>query len=142
MSTEEQSRWRALWILPPIVLGVVVLLWLAGDKQPPAKAQRGEPTRTVRAIAVPELNLVPTAEGYGPVQPARVWAAVSQVQGRVVEIHPRLRDGEILPEGTELPRIDPVDYELALAQAKAELAELKVQEQNARASLILQQVMS
>ncbi|MGB5832029.1 MAG: efflux RND transporter periplasmic adaptor subunit, partial [Thiohalocapsa sp.] len=52
---------------------------------------------------------------------------------------PRLRDGEILAAGTELARIDPIDYELALAQAQAELAELGVQEQNARASLEIEE---
>lgn len=139
MTTADPSRRRMLLILPPILLGVLVLVWLASGKQPPSKAERGEPTRTVRVIDAPQLDLVPTAEGYGPVRPARVWTAVAQVSGRVVEIHPRLRDGEILPAGTELARIDPVDYELALAQAAAELAELEVQEQNARASLVIEE---
>lgn len=139
MKPEQQSHWRVLWIMPPVLLGIVVLMWLAGGKQPPIEAERGEPTRTVRVIEVPQLDLIPIAEGYGPVAPARVWAAVSEVKGRVVEIHPRLRDGEILPEGTELLRIDPVDYELALAQTRAESAELDVQEQNARASLEIEE---
>ena len=139
MNKATQSRWRILWVMPPIVVGIVVLLWLVSGKQPPTKTARGEPTRTVRVIEALQLDLVPTAEGYGPVEPARVWAAVSQVTGRVVEIHPRLRDGEILPQGTELLRIDPMDYELALAQANAELAELRVQEQNARASLEIEE---
>ncbi|MDH3604195.1 MAG: efflux RND transporter periplasmic adaptor subunit, partial [Candidatus Tectomicrobia bacterium] len=138
MTTERPSRWRALLILPPILLGMVVLVWLIAGQQPPAKTERGEPARPVRVIEAPQLELVPTAEGYGPVQPARVWMAVAQVAGRVVKIHPHLRDGEILPEGAELVRIDPVDYELALAQTQAELAELDVREQNARASLTIE----
>jgi RND family efflux transporter MFP subunit len=114
-------------------------MWMAQGRQPPLMVEPGEPTRTVRVIEAPLLDLVPNAEGYGPVEPAKVWTAVSQVAGRVVEIHPKLRDGEILAKGTELLRIDPVDYELALAQSKAELAELEVQEQNARASLEIEQ---
>ena len=126
---------RKLLIIPPVVIGVVVLMLMAAGKEPPVKAQRGEPKRTVRAIEVPLVELVPEAEGYGQVQPARVWTAVSQVAGRVTYIHPRLRDGEILSEGTELVHIDPRDYELALAQSQAELAELNAKEQNATASL-------
>ena len=126
---------RKLLIVPPIVIGFLVLMFMAAGKQPPAKAERGEPTRTVRVIEVPLVELVAEAEGYGQVQPARVWTAVSQVSGRVTYIHPRLRDGEILAEDTELVRIDPTDYELALAQSRAELAELNAQEQNAKASL-------
>lgn len=126
---------RKLLILPPLVIGILVLLFMVAGKQPPVQAERGEPTRTVRVIEVPLVELVPMAEGYGQVQPARIWTAVSQVAGRVTYIHPRLRDGEILPEGTELVHIDPKDYELARAQTQAGLAELNAQEKNARASL-------
>jgi len=122
-------------ILPPIAIGLLVLFFMMAGKQPPAQAERGEPTRTVRVIDVPLVELAPMAEGYGQVQPARIWTAVSQVAGRVTYIHPRLRDGEILTEGTELVHIDPKDYELAQAQAQAELMELNAQEKNARASL-------
>lgn len=139
MTVDRPRHWRKFLILPPIVVGILVLMWMAQGRQPPIKAEPSEPTRTVRVIEAPMLDLIPTAEGYGPVQPARVWTAVSQVSGRVVAIHDKLRDGEILSEGTQLLRTDPVDYELALAQSRAELAELVVQEQNAQASLGIEQ---
>jgi RND family efflux transporter MFP subunit len=139
MTTDRPGHWRKLLILPPVILGLLILLWMAKGRQPPAQVERGEPTRTVRVIEARLLDLIPAAEGYGPVQPARVWTAVSQVAGRVVKIHPKLRDGEILTQGTELLRIDPGDYELALAQAQAELAELEVQERNASASLAIEE---
>lgn len=135
MTEQKPSRWRILWILPPILIGVGVLMWAKSGKQPPQVAERGEPTRVVRVIEAKPVDLVPSAEGYGAVQPAQVWRAVAQVEGRVVAMNERLRDGEILPQGAELFRIDPVDYELKLAQAKAELAELEVQAANARSSL-------
>ena len=134
MNPARFIRSPKLLILPPVVIGILVLMFMVAGKQPPAQAERGEPTRTVRVIEVPLVELVPMAEGYGQVQPARIWTAVSQVAGRVTYIHPRLRDGEILPLDTELVHIDPKDYELALAQAQAELAELNAQEKNARAS--------
>ena len=124
------NKLRVLWIVPPIIVGVLALLLLAGNRTPPVKVENEEPARVVRTIRVPSVDLVPVAEGYGVVQPAKVWTAVAQVSGRVIEMHPRLRDGEILPAGTLLFRIDPVDYELALAQLRAELAELEVQEKN------------
>jgi RND family efflux transporter MFP subunit len=139
MSADRPHRWRRFLILPPIVIGIAVLVWMAKGRQPPQLVEPGEPTRAARVIEAPLLELVPTAEGYGPVRPAKVWAAVSQVAGRVVSVHPRLRDGEILPEGSELLRIDPVDYELAQAQAQAELAELDVRASNAQASLAIEQ---
>lgn len=139
MTEDSAPRRRRLLVLPPILLGILVLVWMNQGREPPAQAPPGEPTRTARVIAAPLVDVTPIAEGYGPVSPARVWTAVSQVAGRVVRIHPRLRDGEILAAGSELLQIDPVDYELALAEARAQLAELEVQEANARSSLAIEQ---
>ncbi|NEV63470.1 efflux RND transporter periplasmic adaptor subunit [Thiorhodococcus minor] len=139
MSTERPVRKHRWLILPPIAIGIGILVWMAQGREPPAQTEQGETARPVRVIEAPAVALAPSAEGYGPVRPARVWKAVAQVSGRIIEIHPRLRDGEILAAGTELIRIDPIDYELALAQAQAELAELEVQEQNARASLEIEE---
>ena len=135
MNTDRQSPWRLLWVLPPLAIGILVVVFMASGKQPPAKTDQGEPSQSVRVVEAHRVDLVPEARGYGPVQPGKVWAAVAQVSGRVIDTYPRLRDGEIVPAGTLLFRIDPVDYELQLAQANAELAELDVQEQNATASL-------
>jgi len=126
---------RKLLILPPLLVGALVLIFMVNSRQPPTQIDQVEPTRSARVIDVPMINLVAVAEGYGPVKPARVWTAVSQVSGRITFIHPKLRDGEILLEGTELVHIDPQDYKIAQAQADAELLELQVREKNARASL-------
>lgn len=139
MTSTRRSRWRALWILPPVALGIAAIVFMASGRQPPARSETVETAYPVRTITVESVELVPQASGYGEVQPAKVWAAVAQVAGRVIETHARLRNGEIVPAGTLLFRIDPVDYELQLAQAQAELAELDVQETNARASLAIDQ---
>ncbi|MDJ0807259.1 MAG: efflux RND transporter periplasmic adaptor subunit [Gammaproteobacteria bacterium] len=135
----EKHRFRVLWIIPPIVLGLLVLMFMAGNKQPPVKVENAEVVRAVRTISVPQVDLQPVAEGYGVVQPAMVWTAVAQVTGRVIEMHPRLRDGEIISASSLLYRIDPVDYELTLAQLEAELAEIQVQQDNTEDLLAIEQ---
>jgi RND family efflux transporter MFP subunit len=139
MPSERPRRKHRWLILPPIAIGIAVLVWLAQNREPPARVDADERSHAVRVLEAQAVDLVPTAEGYGPVRPAKVWKAVAQVAGRIIEIHPRLRDGEILAAGTELLRIDPIDYELALAQAEAELAELAVEEENVRASLEIEE---
>lgn len=139
MTDKTTSRWRILWMLPPIGIGVLVILSMAGGKQPPATAGKGERSWPVRVVEASRVELTPRALGYGTVRPEKVWAAVAQVPGRLVETYPRLRDGETVTEGTLLFRIDPTDTELQLAQAQAELAELDVQEANARATLDIDQ---
>ena len=135
----HHPHWRKLLILPPIAIGIAILMMMAGNKQPPVKSEGGEPTKLVRVIETPQLELTPVAEGYGSIQPARVWSGVAQVSGRIVELHPRLRDGEIIAKESLLLKIDPADYELNLAQVEAELAELEVEESNAKASLSIEQ---
>lgn len=137
MNEHSNSRWRALWVLPPLAIGILAVVYMASGKQPPGKVEYSEPSHAVRVIEALKVDLVPEAEGYGEVQPEKVWAAVAQVAGRVIETYPHLDNGEIVPQGTLLLRIDPVDYELKLAQAAAELAELDVQDQNTRASLAI-----
>jgi RND family efflux transporter MFP subunit len=139
MIFNQHPRMRMLLILPPIILGGLVLALMASNRSSPSKAEKVEPSKLVRTVEVQQLDLVPVAEGYGTAKPAQVWTAVAEVSGRIVELHPRLRDGEIIAAGTLLLRIDPVDYELSLAQAEAALAELDVQESNAKASLAIEQ---
>ena len=137
--SDHQSIWRKLLVIPPILLGIGVLMVMVGNKQPPTTSEAGEPTKRVRVVEAPQLTLTPVAEGYGTIQPARVWSGVAQVSGRIVELHPRLRNGEIIAKDTLLLKIDPVDYELNLAQVSAELAELKVEENNVKASLSIEE---
>ncbi|RLW70849.1 MAG: efflux transporter periplasmic adaptor subunit, partial [gamma proteobacterium symbiont of Stewartia floridana] len=137
--SHHSSIWRKLLVIPPILFGIGILMVMVGNKQPPTTSEGGEPTKRVRVVEAPQLALTPVAEGYGTIQPARVWSAVAQVSGRIVELHPRLRNGEIITKESLLLKIDPVDYELNLAQVSAELAELKVEENNVKASLSIEQ---
>ena len=139
MTYKPHRRKHILWVIPPIIIGILFMMFMVRGKQPPTKTETGEPTRAVRIITVPKVDLVPQSVGYGAVQPAQLWTAVAQVSGRIIEVHPRLRNGEIIAKGKLLFRIDPVDYELALAQAKAELAELDVQEQNSRSLVAIEE---
>ncbi len=139
MIFETHPRRRMLLILPPIAVGILVLVLMAGNRKPLVQAETATPAKPVRTVEVRQVELVPVAEGYGSVKPAQLWTAVAEVSGRIVELHPRLRDGEILPAGTLLLRIDPVDYELNLAQAEAALAELDIQQTNTKATLEIEQ---
>jgi RND family efflux transporter MFP subunit len=135
MGSDEQSRWHSFLVFPPILVGIAIFIFIVSGKQAPQKSDNGEPTRFVRTVTVQQRDFTPVAEGYGSVQPAQIWTAVAQVSGRIIEMHPRLRNGEIITAGTELFQIDPVDYELALARSRAELTELNTQGDNAAASL-------
>ncbi len=134
--------WKRLLLIPPLALGVILLLIQMRGREAPEQAPPAELVRAVRTITAERTPFVPRAVGYGQVQPGTVWNAVAQVGGRVIERHPDLEPGKLLDAGTVLFRIDPVDYELAVARfeaqiesVRAELAELAVEDANRQASL-------
>lgn len=137
---------RKFLILPPILIGVAVIAYFISQRQAPEIKPPDERARHVRVIEAPQVQIVPRLLGYGTVRPEKVWNASAQVSGEVVYVHPNFKKGAILPEGTEIIRISPADYELAIAQAEAnirasdaKLTELQVSEQNTRLTLEIEQ---
>ncbi|SDH50595.1 efflux RND transporter periplasmic adaptor subunit [Roseospirillum parvum] len=133
-----RAHWKKLLILPPLLGAVALLALLIQGREPPQRNELGEEARHVRTIEVPRLTVIPRAVGFGPVKPGRAWDAVAEVSGRVVEVHPDLKRGAILPAGAELVRLDATEYELAVSQFDAQLAELADRESNTRASLAIE----
>ena len=110
---------------------------MASGYQAPERKPPVERARIVRVIAAEPVRLVPRVTGFGSVYPGTVWSAIAQVAGEVVYVHPGLKKGAILAAGTEIVRISPADFVLAISQAQAnirsaeaKLAELKVTETN------------
>jgi multidrug efflux system membrane fusion protein len=128
---------KKLLFLPPILIGIAVLIYMASGREGPEKKPLAEYARTVRVITAEPVRLVPRVIGFGSVYPGTVWNATAQVGGEVVHIHPDLKKGAILPAGTEIVRISPANFLLAVSQAQAnirsaeaKLAELEVTETN------------
>ncbi|MCB1876810.1 MAG: efflux RND transporter periplasmic adaptor subunit [Chromatiales bacterium] len=139
----KPRRWL---ILIPLALGAAGLMMLAKSRPLPQQAPATESARPVRVLEVPRTQVVPRAIGHGYVQPYRVWEAVVEVTGKLIYRHPELNKGALLQAGTEILRIDPTDYELALQRAKTDLASTRAQldenaqrERNTRASLRIEQ---
>jgi membrane fusion protein, multidrug efflux system len=128
---------RKLLFLPPVLIGIAVLFYIASGSREPERKPPEERARVVRVITAEQVMLVPRVTGFGSVYPGTVWSAIAQVPGEVEFVHPDLKKGSILSAGTEIIRISAVDFELAVTQARAnirsaeaKLAELKISETN------------
>ena len=121
MAAWVRAHAKKLLIVPPLVIGLAILVAVIGSGEGPRQSPPHEAARKVRVIAVPTVALVPRALGYGSVRPEFVWEAVAEVGGQVVETHPQLKKGAILGKGEVLLRIDPEHYELAAAEAEANI---------------------
>lgn len=148
MSVTDRSWWRRLLVLPPIAVGIAMLALQIGGRETPEQVPAREIARPVRVISVTPGDFVPKAVGFGFAAPGTVWNATAQVSGKVIERHPDLEPGKLFDAQTVILQIDPVDYELAVAQieasiksVEAELAELRVREDNTRVSLDIERRM-
>ena len=126
----------------PVVVAVATVVILVKTRTGPVKKAADEISRSLRVIEAPKVSLVPKALGYGLAEPKRVWQAVSEVKGTVISVHPQLEAGALVDEGTVLLKVNPADYELAVARLKANISEtrarineLAVEEQNKKTSL-------
>ncbi len=114
---------RILICLAILLVGLSGWVLLASMKKPPAEAKKEE-----RALKVEIQNAVPEnvpvfITGYGEVKTLNVVSIASEISGKIVEIHPRLETGEIIPRGETLFRIDPSNYSAALKEAKASVSQ-------------------
>ena len=123
---------RKRWLPIAAVLGLVVLVILAVLRPSPKVSPEATLAPLVTSVVAGEQIIDPTISGFGRAQPQESWSAISEVTGRVIYRHPDLERGRSLPEGTSVIRIDPVDYELAVAQSRSSLksAELELDRVN------------
>ena len=134
------KQWlRRAWFIPPVLIALLALLVAPNMKQPPRQTEGGERPAKVRVIKVPRLSISPRVMGYGTTTPARSWEAVAEVPGQVVWVSEQLENGNVVAKGTELLRIDPAGYRLALTQVETQLKALAVKQEGTRATRVLEQ---
>ncbi|WP_230856562.1 efflux RND transporter periplasmic adaptor subunit [Vibrio cidicii] len=116
---------RSLFI-PPVLLGVAMLILAPAMKAEPPKAIDNTGKKVVRVIQVTPRKLQPAVVGYGHTQPVRDWQAQAELEGAVVWVADNYHDGSIIKQGSEILRLDPSSYELAIARLQAELEVAKL----------------
>ena len=129
----------------PVILGIIVIVLLKQNSPAPQQNPAQEITKAVRILSLPQLTVTPMAIGYGTVRPVSTWEAIAQVEGIVLEKHPKLAKGSIIEKGSVLFQIDPVDYELHISQIEADILttqaqvkELDIKLENTQASLAIE----
>lgn len=119
---------KSKYAFPAFVAVGVVLAFLTVSFAPSVKhTDVGAPPPIAEYITAKKRTFVPRATGYGFAEPATLLEASAEVSGRIIYMNPDLKAGAFLPADTVLLRIDPTDYELALAEARADLAVARAQ---------------
>src|SRR5437868_5745233 len=130
-------RWRGL--LGYLILLLVVLaliLWLVFRSGPQApqtgRFQSGGPT-PVGTATVAKGDMPVTLSGLGTVTPLAMVTVKTQINGQLVEV--AFKEGQMVNKGDFLAQIDPRPYQVALAQAEAQLAKDQAALKNAQVDL-------
>lgn len=124
------------FMLPVIIViggfGLASLIIATGPKLEPLPPPSNAPL--VRTWQAASQQVQMTSVTHGTVVPRTESELVPEVDGRVIAVSPSLVSGGFFKEGDLLLEIDPLDYEVALEQAKASLASARSELTNATRS--------
>jgi len=112
------------WLI--LLIGVAGMFLLLKLRPHPQRRAAVVPQPLVRTLVVPDTVPRIVISEYGTVRSRRHVQIVPQVSGTVVRTSPRLQAGDVLAAGDTLLVIDPVDYELAVRTAAAQVARAEV----------------
>lgn len=130
--TEEKEQGQEVSLLVRIVViiavlsaGVLAMVAMIMLKEEPAEARKIERALAVETREVQPEDVPVTVAGLGEVRALNVVSISAEVPGAVVEIHPKLEAGEVVPAGELLFRIDQRDYLAARDQAAAQVTQFE-----------------
>jgi HlyD family secretion protein len=111
--------------------GLVVLVGSVGAISVSGK-DRGREAVRIEAVGTRDLVASVTATGW--IRPHRSVNVQADIMGRITELH--VKEGDVVQRGQILLRIDPTQYEAAVARAQAGVSEALAREAQSRASLL------
>ncbi len=128
-------------LLVLIVAGVVSYIFIQTKPEPKRRNINLLPSK-VSVIEVNPISDNILVEAMGVVQPMQELSIISEVGGRVEWINDKLIPGGFIRKGETIVKIEKTDYEIALEQAKANLAtakkDLLVEEGEARSAKVME----
>ena len=122
-------------ILAGLVLGILVFVFMGSNRAAVNKAAPEDKAAAAFYVDLSAQTFKPFIVAYGDVEPRDEITVSSEVSARVVYVHPDLKEGQILKEGTEVMRLDQTSIKLDLIQAQANLKSKQV----SREQTLLQQ---
>ncbi|MGI9240344.1 MAG: efflux RND transporter periplasmic adaptor subunit [Verrucomicrobiales bacterium] len=114
-------------ILPLVLLGLGAggYVWLAKKPPPPDVPAAVRRAVEVRVSPLERVDYQIRVATQGAIQPHSEVGLTSQLNGRIQSIEPKFEIGAFFSEGDILLELDPVDFQVALVNARAQVAQAK-----------------
>lgn len=117
---------QALFAIFIVILGIVGAIVFIKLRKPPQRIEQDVQAPLVKVERLNVRDIPMVVQGHGTVNPKVEVDIVPEVAGKVVYIHPELKVGGLIRGDEKILQIDPRDYELAVRQAEAAVADAKV----------------
>jgi multidrug efflux system membrane fusion protein len=117
---------QALLALAFLALGIIGVYLFITLRKPPQKVEQEVLAPLVKVQQLRKRDIQMVVSGYGSVNAQVQTDIVSEVSGKVVVMNPQLKTGGFIPAEEQILKIDPRDYELAVQQAQALVADAQV----------------
>jgi multidrug efflux system membrane fusion protein len=117
---------KLLYPIGVLLAGALVAFVLIKAKPSPEVQPPRVPPPLVRAQVINRQNVRLRVHSQGTVAARTESGLLSQVAGQIVEISPAFAGGGFFTSGDILVTVDPRDYELAVARARAQVAQAQV----------------
>ncbi len=117
---------QLLLVVVVIIVGLLIAFVFIKLKKPPQRQEQIVLAPLVKVERLDRRDIKMMIRGYGTVNPSLQVEIVPQVSGKVVWVNPQFKAGGFIRRGELILKIDPRDYELALRQANAVVAEAQV----------------
>ena len=135
---EPRSSWRsALWLLLVLLVAAGAVFWIvqrsANEPARTGRLQTGGPMPVGTAL-VEKGNMPVTLSALGTVTPLATVTLKTQINGQLIEV--AFTEGQMVKKGDLLAQIDPRPYQVALAQAEAQLAKDQAVLKNSEVDLV------
>lgn len=117
---------QLMLVLVIIIVGIVVAVVFIKLKKPPQRQEQEVLAPLVKVQHLDRRDIQMIIHGYGTVTPRLQVEIVPQVSGKVVWVNPQFKAGGFIKQSDMIFKIDPRDYDLAVRQANAAVAEAQV----------------
>jgi len=131
--SEQRAPNRALMVLKALLQAAIVfgilfaavaaMNTLIATKPEVPKRAAQEKSYAVNTAVLTQGSHTPTISVFGETTAGRTVDLRALVGGEVISIHPELKSGGLVAKGDDLVVIDPFDFEGAITEAEANLAE-------------------
>lgn len=117
----------ATFALPLLVLGISIAVAAYFIKSRPEAKPRDldNAARTVQAIKATYDTVTPQISNFGEIIASREAEFRAMVAGRLIFVSDEFKDGAVISAGEKIAQVDPFEFELAVAQAEANLSEAR-----------------